>query len=191
MFETQYYSDIERKIKISSIVVLVVGIIISLLLAIIMFVNAGKTNQVMSYFSSNSDSAISGTLIVLGIAILIGGTIISVITSFLIYGFAVLIENTSLMRLQSNSSVNCDSVSDISLKNTTAQVNSSDSNEIHITNKDLQGNYNRTINNSKVQSKTSSDTVFCEKCGSKLRSNSKYCSVCGETVRTEDNNVLS
>lgn len=97
MNKITYFKDIDRKLKISSIVVLVFGIILSLIFAIILFINAGQTNEIVSYFSSKSGNGVSVVFIVLGLVVLVGGSIISVITSFLIYGFAVIIENTNAL----------------------------------------------------------------------------------------------
>ena len=65
----------------------VVGILASVILGIVMFSNAGKASE-MSYIGES----ISGFYVTLGFIILIGGIIMTVLFSFVLYAFGAITE---------------------------------------------------------------------------------------------------
>lgn len=80
------YNNIGKKIKTLSKILCWVGIIVSIIIAIVLFIIA-------------SDMIYGGeTLIGIGLAFLFLGTLSSWINSFLIYGFGELVDNSSVIR---------------------------------------------------------------------------------------------
>ena len=88
------FDNIGGKIKTLAKVVCWLGIIASVIVAIVMFV-ASKENY-----------RTEGTYVGLGIAFLIGGPLISWISSFMCYGFGELIENSAIIARNTTASKN-------------------------------------------------------------------------------------
>ena len=87
------FDNIGEKIKSSAIVLLVIGIIASLILGISQISNAVETSKYSSYFSSYAGT-VEGASVLGGILTIVFGSIISLIASYILYGFGQLIDST-------------------------------------------------------------------------------------------------
>lgn len=86
------YNNISGKIKVLASVLCWVGIIISVVISIIIFIQAGEAY-----------GAVEGSLYAMGYLILIGGSFFSWIGSFFVYGFGELIEKTTMIAYNTSS----------------------------------------------------------------------------------------
>lgn len=88
------FNNIGGKIKALAKVLCWIGIIISVLIAIVVFIAAGEAGQVVF----NGYRYDSSSMILPGILILILGPLLSWINSFLLYGFGTLVENSEFIK---------------------------------------------------------------------------------------------
>lgn len=106
------YSKAGKNIKGAAIVVLVVGIIISLTVSIMLFVEAGDSYRSSQYYGSYDyfDIGISSMLdlseyyVPVGIFVLIGGILASIIRFIIIFGFGALVDKYLNNGINNNSS---------------------------------------------------------------------------------------
>ncbi len=85
----EIFSNIGKKLKRLAIIILIVGISASLIFGIVIFRNAIETQN--SHLPIMGD-ALSEIYIGCGFGIIIAGTLLSVISSFKLYGFGAIVE---------------------------------------------------------------------------------------------------
>ena len=152
------FDNIGGKIKTLAVVVCVVGMIASLIFAIVLW---------------SMDSYRTPT-IALGFGVLIGGCVVSWVGSFFTYGFGELIEETTLNR-QINQLILQQ------LSNAGAKENSSAApvKEIPVAFADSTQRATRSSNVAPVRSSVPSGDWTCKMCGTRNRSTEISCRDCG------------
>ena len=90
------YKNIGGKIKKLAFILCIIGIIVSVILGLLVGVGVGSISSYASYGYSRSGGGASGVLFFILIAG--GGSLLSWISSFTLYGFGQMIENTDIIR---------------------------------------------------------------------------------------------